>query len=190
MGGSARKRRRKAALLIRRKKHNVAGETAVEKPLGGKVPNQTFPPSLQIAQKARDSHFPTAETTAGLRLHFQCLDGGSQSYILKWLDTRTGTHVWEQRQHWPYLACRSAFFCRIISTRLAKSCRRSRPYLVRVATSSRLWESCGSARFSRNSLRMGCTLAKIRNISPLNAGSRKSSSFSTPFRTNEAVIPQ
>src|SRR5438552_10435836 len=86
MGGSARKRRRKAALLIRRKKHNVAGETAVEKPLGGKVPNQTFPPSLQIAQKARDSHFPTAATTAGLRLHFQCLDGRPQGYIFKWLD--------------------------------------------------------------------------------------------------------
>jgi hypothetical protein len=30
------------------------------KPPGGKVPNQTFPPGLQIAQKARDSHFPTA----------------------------------------------------------------------------------------------------------------------------------
>jgi hypothetical protein len=42
---------------------------------------------LQIAQKARDSHFPTAATTAGLRLHFQCLDGGAQSYILEWLDT-------------------------------------------------------------------------------------------------------
>jgi hypothetical protein len=41
---------------------------------------------LQIAQKARDSHFPTAATTAGLRLHFQCLDGWLQSYILKWLD--------------------------------------------------------------------------------------------------------
>src|SRR5437870_7225272 len=86
IGGSARKRRRKAALLIRRKKHNVASETAVEKPLGGKVPNQTFPPSLQIAQKARDSHFPTAATTAGLRLHFQCLDGRPQGYIFKWLD--------------------------------------------------------------------------------------------------------
>jgi len=42
------------------KKHNAAGETAVEKPLRGKVQNQTFPPSLPIAQKARDSHFPTA----------------------------------------------------------------------------------------------------------------------------------
>src|SRR6266852_8346817 len=104
------------------------------------------------------------------------------------LRIRTGTHVWEHRQHWPHLACRSALFCRIISTRLAKSCRRSRPYLVRVATSSRLWKACGSPSFSRNSFRMGCSLAKIRNISPLNAGSRKSSSFRTPFRTNEAVI--
>ena len=79
---------RKAALRIRRKKHNVAGETAVEKTLGGKVPNQTFPPSLQIAQKARDLHSPTAATTAGLRLHFQCLDGRPQGYIFKWLDAR------------------------------------------------------------------------------------------------------
>jgi hypothetical protein len=38
----------------------------MEKPLGGKVQNQTFPPSLQIAQKTHDSHFPTAATTAGL----------------------------------------------------------------------------------------------------------------------------
>jgi hypothetical protein len=41
---------------------------------------------LPIAQKARDSHFPTAATTAGLRLHFQCLDGRTQGYIFKWLD--------------------------------------------------------------------------------------------------------
>jgi hypothetical protein len=41
---------------------------------------------LQIAQKARDSHFPTAATTAGLGLHFQCLDERPQGYILKWLD--------------------------------------------------------------------------------------------------------
>jgi hypothetical protein len=41
---------------------------------------------LQIEQKARDSHFPTAAMTAGLRLHFQCLDGLPQGYILKWLD--------------------------------------------------------------------------------------------------------
>ena len=77
----------------RRTKYNVTGETAVEKTLGGKVQNQTFPPSLQIAQKARDSHFPTAAPTAGLRLHFQCLDGLPQGYILKWLDAlpRKGT---------------------------------------------------------------------------------------------------
>ena len=69
------------------KKRNAAGETAVEKPLGGKVENQTFPPSLEIAQKTRDSHFPTAAATAALWLHFQCLDDRPQGYILKWLDT-------------------------------------------------------------------------------------------------------
>src|SRR5580700_9387418 len=69
------------------KKHNAAGETAVEKPLRGKVPNQTFPPSLEIAQRTRDSHFPPAAATAGLRLHFQCLDDRPQGYIFKWLDT-------------------------------------------------------------------------------------------------------
>src|ERR1019366_9315545 len=37
---------------------------AVEKTLRGKVQQQTFPPSLEIPQKARDSHFPTAPTTA------------------------------------------------------------------------------------------------------------------------------
>jgi len=65
----------------------LADETAVEKTLGGKVEKQIFPPSLQIAQKARDLHFPTAATTAGLGLHFQCLDSLAQSYIFKWLDT-------------------------------------------------------------------------------------------------------
>ena len=34
---------------------------------------------------------PTAATTAGLRLHFQCLDGRSQGYIFKWLDTAPAT---------------------------------------------------------------------------------------------------
>jgi len=41
-------------------------QRAVEKPRGGKVKNPTFPPRLEIPQKARDSHFPTAPTTAGL----------------------------------------------------------------------------------------------------------------------------
>ena len=40
-------------------------ERAVEKTRGGKVQNPTFPPRLEIPQKARDSHFPTAPTTAG-----------------------------------------------------------------------------------------------------------------------------
>jgi transposase len=38
---------------------------AVEKTLRGKIQKPTFPPSLQIPQRARDSHFPTATTTAG-----------------------------------------------------------------------------------------------------------------------------
>src|SRR5437763_1018063 len=38
---------------------------AVEKTRGGKVKNPTFPPRLEIAQKPRDSHFPTAPTAAG-----------------------------------------------------------------------------------------------------------------------------
>ena len=38
---------------------------AVEKTLGGKVQNSTFPPSLEIPPTARDSHFPTATTAAG-----------------------------------------------------------------------------------------------------------------------------
>src|SRR6202140_2210162 len=42
-----------------------AARRAVEKPRGGKVQNPTFPPRLEIPQKARDSHFPTAPTTAG-----------------------------------------------------------------------------------------------------------------------------
>ena len=41
-------------------------EAAVEKTAGGKVQKPTFPPDLEIPQSARDSHFPTAPTTAGL----------------------------------------------------------------------------------------------------------------------------
>jgi transposase len=40
-------------------------ERAVEKPRGGKVIKPTFPPRLEIPQKTRDSHFPTAPTAAG-----------------------------------------------------------------------------------------------------------------------------
>ncbi len=39
-------------------------ERAVEKPRAGKV-QRTFPPRLEIPQKKRDSHFPTAPATAG-----------------------------------------------------------------------------------------------------------------------------
>ena len=35
-----------------------------------KSPKPDFSTDLQIAQKARDSHFPAAATTADLRLHF------------------------------------------------------------------------------------------------------------------------
>ena len=38
---------------------------AVEKTLRGKVQKQTFPPRSEIPQTTRDSHFPTATTTAG-----------------------------------------------------------------------------------------------------------------------------
>jgi transposase len=40
-------------------------ERAVEKTRAGKVIKPTFPPRLEIPQKARDSHFPTASTPAG-----------------------------------------------------------------------------------------------------------------------------
>jgi transposase len=40
-------------------------QRAVEKTRGGKVIKSTFPPRLEIPQKARDSHFPTASTAAG-----------------------------------------------------------------------------------------------------------------------------
>jgi transposase InsO family protein len=46
------------------KAENSRGATAVEKTRRGKVPNQTFPPRLEIPQRTRDSHFPTA-TAAG-----------------------------------------------------------------------------------------------------------------------------
>jgi len=39
---------------------------AVEKTLRGKVQKPTFPRSLEIPQRTRDSHFPTAPTAAGL----------------------------------------------------------------------------------------------------------------------------
>jgi transposase len=39
---------------------------AVEKPLRGKVIKPTFPPSLEIPQSTRDSHFPTTPATAAV----------------------------------------------------------------------------------------------------------------------------
>jgi transposase len=44
--------------------HNAASR-AVEKTRRGKVQKQTFPPRLEIPQRARDSHFPTAPAAAG-----------------------------------------------------------------------------------------------------------------------------
>ena len=46
-------------------KSKMPARRAVEKPRGGKVEKQTFPPRLEIPQSARDSHFPTAPTAAG-----------------------------------------------------------------------------------------------------------------------------
>lgn len=44
--------------------NKTAAQRAVEKTGGGKVQNPTFPPRLEIPQKPRDSHFPTAPTAA------------------------------------------------------------------------------------------------------------------------------
>jgi transposase len=40
----------------------MSARRAVEKPRAGKVINPTFPPRLEIPQRTRDSHFPTAPT--------------------------------------------------------------------------------------------------------------------------------
>jgi transposase len=45
---------------------NTAARRAVEKPLRGKVIKPTFPPSLEIQQSTRDSHFPTTPATAAV----------------------------------------------------------------------------------------------------------------------------
>jgi hypothetical protein len=44
---------------------NMRRGRAVEKTRGGKVQKPTFPPCLEIPQKPRDSHFPTASAAAG-----------------------------------------------------------------------------------------------------------------------------
>ena len=46
-------------------KEKIGASRAVEKTRRGKVQNQTFPPRLEIPQRARDSHFPTAPAAAG-----------------------------------------------------------------------------------------------------------------------------
>ena len=45
---------------------NTAARRALEKPLRGKVIKPTFPPSLEIPQSTRDSHFPTTPATAAV----------------------------------------------------------------------------------------------------------------------------
>jgi hypothetical protein len=45
--------------------NKTRSQRAVEKPRGGKVQKTTFPPRLEIPQKPRDSHFPTAPAAAG-----------------------------------------------------------------------------------------------------------------------------
>ena len=47
-------------------KEKIGARGAMEKTRGGKVPNQTFPPRLEIPQTPRDSPFPTASAAAGL----------------------------------------------------------------------------------------------------------------------------
>ncbi len=48
--------------MARRKK--IAGATGCGKDAGWKSQKTTFPPRLEIPQPLRDSHFPTASTTA------------------------------------------------------------------------------------------------------------------------------
>ena len=52
--------------VVQRANPNAGARRTVEKPRGGKVKQPTFPPRLEIPQSARDSHFPTASTAAGL----------------------------------------------------------------------------------------------------------------------------
>jgi Homeodomain-like domain len=47
-------------------KEKIGARGAVEKTQGGKVQKPTFPPCLEIPQKARDSHFPTASAATGV----------------------------------------------------------------------------------------------------------------------------
>jgi transposase len=46
--------------------NNTAARRALEKPLRGKVIKPTFPPSLEIPQTTRDSHFPNTPATAAV----------------------------------------------------------------------------------------------------------------------------
>src|SRR5207245_5197865 len=73
-GGAVRERRR-APRCRPRREYYQAGKTAGE--------NTAVEPPWKTL---RVSQFPTAATAVDLRLHFKCLDGQSQGYILKWLD--------------------------------------------------------------------------------------------------------
>src|SRR5277367_6533080 len=68
--------------------------------------------------------------------------------------------------------------------------RRLRAVFDPVATFSMAANSSGLSIFWRISFRKGCTLAKMKNISPLTPGSIKNSSLSAPWRTMDAAIFQ
>ena len=63
------------SVAVRSSTAKLAAGKAVEKTRGGKVQKPTFPARLEIPQRARDSHFPTASAADG-RLtktgHFTC----------------------------------------------------------------------------------------------------------------------
>jgi transposase len=62
--------------------NKIRRERAVEKTRGGKVKKTTFPPRLEIPQRARDSHFPTAPTAA-------LLNSNRTSHVLRKPDILT-----------------------------------------------------------------------------------------------------
>src|ERR1700686_2685848 len=68
--------------------------------------------------------------------------------------------------------------------------RRLRAVFDPVAIFSMLAKASGLLVFSRNSLRNGWTLVKIKNISPHQPGCRKSSSLSAPSSPKDPAISQ
>src|ERR1700693_4888441 len=79
---------------------------------------------------------------------------------------------------------------RRFSTFFKTRSRRLRASFDPVAIFSMLAKASGLLVFARNSLRKGCTLAKIKNISPQQPGCRKSSSLRAPYTTRDAAISQ